>query len=218
MKIALHDSGQILIEIILATLIATMIIGAAASLIITNQKSSQISEQRNTAIFLAQEGVESMKSINENNWHRIFLPPDGTGDKDTSKGSANNYCIIIDTLNNEWILTDILTDCDIELNGIIYNRKINIDNTNREDTAIENITTTGGIDDPSTQKVKITVSYQMGKDIVVEQYLTRWRNQIFIQSDWSGGSGQIDFTDSTKYNSDDNNIDTTENILKLKSL
>ena len=218
MKIALHDSGQILIEIILATLIATMILGAAASLIITNQKSSQISEQRNTAIFLAQEGVESMKSINENNWHKIFLPPDGTGDKDTSKGSANNYCIIIDTLNNEWILTDIPADCDIEVNGIIYNRKINIDNTNREDTTIENITTTGGIDDPSTQKIKITVSYQMGKDIVVEQYLTRWRNQIFIQSDWSGGSGQVDFTDSTKYNSDDNNIDTTERILKLKSL
>ena len=218
MKIVLNNNGQILLEIILATLIGTIIIGAAASLIVVNQKSSQLSEQKITAIFLAQEGVESLKSINENNWHWIFLPPDGAGDKDISKGDANIYCLKIDTIQNEWSLTNNLTDCDINVNGIIYARKINIYNADREDDDDENITETGGIEDPSTQKVKITVSYQMGENIIIEKYLTRWRNEIFIQSDWSGGSGQSDFIDPSKYGADDSNVNVTDGNIKLKSL
>jgi len=218
MKIALNNNGQILIEIILATLIGTMIIGAAASLIVANQKSSQISEQRNTAVFLAQEGVESLKSITENNWHWIFLPPDGAGDKDISKGDGNNYCVQIDSLNNEWILTSNPVDCEIDINGIIYTRTINIYNASREDNDDENIIDPGGVEDPSTQKIKIKVSYQAGEDVIIEKYLTRWRNEIFIQSDWSGGSGQDDFTDPSKYYIDDGNIDNSGGDLKLKSL
>lgn len=218
MKIALNNNGQILIEIIIATLIGTMIIGAAASLIIANQRSSQISEQRNTAIFLAQEGAESLKSITENNWHWIFLPPDGAGDKDASKGDGNNYCVKIDSVNNEWILTNNLIDCDIDINGIIYTRTINFYNASREDNDDENIIDLGGIEDPSTQKVKIKVSYPAGEDIVIEKYLTRWRNEIFIQSDWSGGGGQSDFIDPLKYYTGDGNIDNSEGDLKLKSL
>lgn len=216
MKIVLNNNGQILIEIILATLIGTMIIGAAASLIVANQKSSQISEQRNTAVFLAQEAVESLKSITENNWHWIFLPPDGAGDKDASKGNGNNYCLKIDS--DKWILTNNPADCDIDINEIIYTRTINIYNVNREDNADENITAAAGVEDPSTQKVKITVFYPTGKDIVIEKYLTRWRNEIFIQSDWSGGGGQDDFTDPSKYYTDDGNIDVIGGDLKLKSL
>jgi type II secretory pathway pseudopilin PulG len=211
MKIALNNNGQILIEIILAILIGAMIIGAAASLIAANQKSSQISEQRNTAIFLSQEGVEALKSINENNWHAIFVPPAG-------KNDGNNNCLKIDTDNNVWTLTNNSTDCDIAVNGIIYTRTINVYNTNREDNDDENIISPGGIDDPSTQKVKIKVSYSMGEDIIIEQYLTRWRNEIFIQSNWTGSSGQDDFTDPSKYYTDDGNIDNSGGTLQLKSL
>ncbi|MBW6441173.1 hypothetical protein K0B03_04070 [Patescibacteria group bacterium] len=217
MKTGLNENGQILIEIILATLIGTMILGAAASLIIANQKSNQISQQRDVAIYLAQEGVASLKSINENNWHWIYLPPDGTGNKDTSKGTANDYCLKVDNLNHEWILTNELPDCDINVNGVTYNRKINIENVARV-TIDDSITTNGGVDDPSSQKVTMTISYQMGKDIIIEQYLTRWRNQIFIQSNWAGGGGQADFTNSSRYDTDDGNIDTTGGNLKLKSL
>ncbi len=218
MKIVLNNSGQILIEIILAVLIGTIIIGAAASLIVANQRSSQISEQKNTAVFLAQEGAESLKSIVENNWHWIFLPPDGAGDKDASKGDGNNYCLKIDIDKNEWILTNNLTDCEIDVNGIIYTRTINIYNANREDNDDENIIDPGGIEDPSTQKVKIKISYPAGEDLIIEKYLTRWRNEIFIQSDWSGGGGQDDFTDPSKYHADDGNIDNSGGDLKLKSL
>lgn len=218
MKIVLNNNGQILIEIILATLIGTMIIGAAASLIVASQKSSQISEQKNTAVLLAQEAVESLKSIVENNWHWIFLPPDGAGDKDASKGDGNNYCLKIDGVNNTWTLASNPTDCDIDVNGIIYTRTINIYNVSREDNDDENIINPGGVEDSSTQKVRIKVSYPSGEDIIVEKYLTRWRNEIFIQSDWSGGGGQDDFTDSLKYYTDDGNIDNSGGALQLKSL
>jgi type II secretory pathway pseudopilin PulG len=216
MKIALNNNGQILIEIILAILIGTMIIGAAASLIVANQKSSQASGQRDAAIFLAQEGIESLKSITENNWHSIFLPPDGAGDKDASKGDGNNYCLKIDGINNKWILTSNQADCEINVNGTIYTRTINVYNTNREDNNDENIISLGGVDDPSTQKIKVKVSYSAGEDIIIEQYLTRWRNEIFIQSDWSGGFGQDSFANPTKYYIDDGNINNSGGTLKLR--
>lgn len=220
MKIKSNNKGQILIEIILAILIGTMIIGSAANLIITNQKNSQISEQQDTAVFLAQEGVESLKSIVKNNWHWIFLPPDSSGDEETAKGDGNNYCL--KTTNNEWVLTNITADCEIEVNGTIYTRIINFENVNRTDDNNENIVLIGGIRSPSTQKATITVSSKFGPEIIIEQYLTRWKNEIFVQSNWSGGAGDQGPYNSndivTSYNSDDGNIDTSNGYLKLKSL
>ena len=232
MKKKLNQKGQLLIEILLAILIGSLIIGSAASLIVVSQKSDLISGEKNIAVLLAQEGMEAIESIKGNSWHNIYLPPDGMGDAISDKGDENIYCLkndgVIWNLSGPFPGAGPFPDCEINVNGKIYTRKIILYNTNREDNDNENITEIAAKEDPSTQKLKIVISHNNGLDIILEEYITRWKNQIFIQSDWAGGPGQLgpisikdrDFAASpiTKYDMDDTNINISEGNLKLKPL
>ena len=227
----LNQKGQLLIEILLAILIGSLIMGSTASLIVISQKSDFISGEKNIAVLLAQEGVEAVESIKNNFWHNIYLPPDGTGDAVSSKGDTNIYCLkndgIIWSLSGPFSDFGPFPDCEVNINGETYTRKIIFYNTNREDNADENITEIATEEDTSTQKLRIAVLYNNGMDVILEEYITRWKNQIFIQSDWTGGSGQLgpilikdrDFTanPTTEYDTDDTNIDVSGGNLKLKS-
>jgi type II secretory pathway pseudopilin PulG len=177
-----NQKGQLLIEILIAIAVVALIIGATSNLFLVNFKNSRFSEGKNDALLLAQEAVEAMGTITENDWHNIYLPPMGNGNKD-DKGESFVYCI--KNVSSAWTITGSFSDCEIILNGKKYTRKINIFNVNRTDAEISET----GEDDPSTQKIRVAVSYADGKDIVLEKYLTRWENDIFIQSDWLGGSG-----------------------------
>ena len=78
----------------------------------------------------------------------------------------------------------------ITLDGFEFTRYFYIENVNRD--AGGNIAVSG-TDDPSTQKATVVVSYNIsGSDRTITEtlYLTRWRNSVFRQTDWSGGSGQ----------------------------
>jgi len=190
MKIVMNQKGQLLIEILLAILVAVLLVGAASNLIFLSLKGGQVSGSKNVAISLAREGIEAIESIRDSSWHNIYLPPDGTGDAVTDKGDdpANVYYIF--KSGSTWALTKNPTDGDIAaINGIKYTRTIKIYNAKREGGGDRNIDETSGIDDPSTQKIKVTVSYPGGQDTVLEEYITRWRNNAFIQSGWAGGSG-----------------------------
>ena len=232
MKKKFNQNGQLLIEILLAILIGSLIIGSTASLIVVSQKSDFISGEKNIAVSLAQEGIEAVESIKNNSWHNIYLPPDGTGNAASDKGDANIYCLkndgIIWSLSGPFSDSGPFLDCEVNVNGEIYTRKITFYNTNRENNADENITEIATEEDPSTQKLKVAVVYNNGMDIILEEYITRWKNQTFIQSDWTEGSGQLgpilikdrDFVINsvTKYDTDDANISVSEGNLKLKPL
>lgn len=47
-------------------------------------------------------------------------------------------------------------------------------------------------------------------------YLTNWETYVWPQTDWSGGAGQAQWSDTARYDSDDGNVDTaTPGELKL---
>ncbi len=224
MKKIFNQKGALLIEILLAVLIGAIIIGAVSGLVYVSSKSGQNSGAKSAALALAEEGLEAMQSISETNWHSIYLPPDGAGDADTDKGDANPYYIYKN--GSFWALGKIILgdEGNIPIDGIIYARKIYIENVTRDKTGERQICTGVGIcaeevNDPSTQKIKAAVSKSGSADIALEEYLMRWKNDTFSQSDWSGGSGQSDFSDPSKYDSDDGNIDTSvPGSIKLKPL
>ena len=66
----------------------------------------------------------------------------------------------------------------------------------------------GSVDDPSSQKVTAVVSWGTGfgsGQVVLSDMLTRWKNAIFQQSDWSGGiSGNILINSGTTFASSSN--------------
>jgi len=215
--ITLSQKGQLLIEILLAILIAVAIIGAIANLLVLGLKSGKNSGEKNVAAALAQEGMEAIEAIQDGSWNDIYLPPDSNGNA-ADKGDLFPYYTYNDGLY--WHLSNNSLYRDIAIDGIIYSRTVYIYNVNRD--AGGNIAETGGTDDPSTQKVKIVVSYGSGSDIVFSSYLTRWKNDPFNQTDWSGSAGQSGpvsaSDDVNRYDSDDGNIeiDNPSGSLRLK--
>ncbi|MFA6096810.1 MAG: prepilin-type N-terminal cleavage/methylation domain-containing protein [Candidatus Paceibacterota bacterium] len=174
----LNSKGQLLIEMLVAIMVVAIIVIAVSNLFFVNMKEGKFTESRFDALMLAQEGMEAVKSISESSWHSIYLPPDGNGSKN-NKGESFVYCLKNDA--SSWLLTDVASDCDITLNNKVYTRKIIIDNVNRDNG---NISISSGSEDPSTQKIKIVISYADGKDAILEQYVTRWKNRIMKQDGW----------------------------------
>ena len=83
-------------------------------------------------------------------------------------------------------------------NSTAFNRYFYIENVCRTNDANYELAgvapcDSGSIDDPSTQRITGVVEWS-GKDKISNfsliRYLTRWRNDVFHQTDWSGGSGQ----------------------------
>jgi len=169
-------------------MVAAIIVVAVSNLFFVNLKEGKFTESRFDALMIAQEGMEAIKSVSESSWQNIYLPPAGNGNKD-NKGENFIYCIKSE--GSSWLLTDIISDCNIISNSRTYTRKIIIDNVKRDGG---NISESIGSDDPSTQKIKVVVSYADGKDVVLEQYLTRWKNRILKQDSWSAAppSGQTE--------------------------
>lgn len=180
----LDSKGQLLIEMLVAITVAAIIIVGISNLYFVNMEAGKFTEKRSDVLMLAQEGMEAINSISSTSWHSIYLPPDGNGNKD-NKGDSFPYCLKNDA--SGWFLTDSIADCDITLNGKQYTRKVFIFNTSRDNGSISESL---GTDDPSTQKLKIVVSYAGGADLNLNQYVTRSKNNIVKQTSWSSPTPQ----------------------------
>lgn len=207
-----------LIEMLLAILIAAVVIGGVILLMTGSSQSGKNSGTQSAAVALAQEGLEAMEAIRDttNGWHNIYLPPDGNG---SAGDKGDSYPYYIYKNGSAWELSTNTANRDIIIDGITYSRTIYIYNASRNATGDREIVASGGVNDPSTQKIKVKVSQSGGKDIVFEEYLTRWKNDTFLTTDWSGGSGQQGpiVSPDNSYASDDGNIDTgTAGSIKLK--
>lgn len=224
-----NQQGYLLVEILLALAIVSAIIGSVSALIAVSLKSGQVSGQKSSAIGLAEEGLEAMRVISETDWNDIYLPPDGTGDPDTDKGEIEANAYYVYKKDNggsySWELTKDSAKGNIFVNEVLYTRKIYIFNVNRNKTGERQICTGAGIcadgeiADPSTQRIKVKVLEANGTNAVMEEYLSRWKNNSSSQTDWSGGSGQADYVNPSKYDSNlDGNIEINNpaGSIKLK--
>ncbi len=79
----------------------------------------------------------------------------------------------------------------------VFTRYFSIENTCRTANSSSSLEAApcsfGYFIDPSTQKVTALVTWptaQASGEVKLVEFLTRWKNEIFHQSDWSGGSGQ----------------------------
>jgi type II secretory pathway pseudopilin PulG len=88
-------------------------------------------------------------------------------------------------------------------NSAVFNRYFYVENANRDlcgggsitsnatTSCVAGLGTTGVADDPSTQKITVTAGWDSGAKTISKVFdLTRYRNKLFTQTDWSGGSGQ----------------------------
>lgn len=74
-------------------------------------------------------------------------------------------------------------------NSAIFSRSFYIENVERNAGAI---VSSGGVNDPSTQKITAVTEWQAAAStstITLSDFVVRWRNEIFNQTDWSGQTG-----------------------------
>lgn len=174
-KKRINFNGQSLVEIIIAMAIGTILIGASVGSIVLllkynlNTKTVQIASSLNRQI------MDDIRSISESDWLLIF---------NKNKGASNQYYLSSSTRQ---IVSGVET---LTVENRSFSRYFYIDNVNRVGG---NITETGGVDDPSTQKITAIVQWGGGGNIKEVQYLTRFRNTVFVQTDWSDGFNQENF-------------------------
>ncbi len=186
-----HIKGQSLVEVLIAISVGAILIGGAAAVIVPVIRSNFETRTIQIAGSLAQEYLDNLQSMAESNWYNIYNPP-------ASKGSGSQFYLTASSTT--FVISSGSTSTIVE--GKSYTRYFSIENVSRNSCGAGDITTDaittcssgpgslGVADDPSTQKITVTVNWEGGRSITKVQYFTRSRNKVFVQSDWSGGAGQ----------------------------
>lgn len=183
-------SGQLLLEILVAIAAAAIVFTLGAQLVYVSLQSSRSAGEKNTALGLAEETFEAVRSAATEKWQNLFNLTKGTTNYFPQKSAGNL----------KWILT--LGSEDITINNIVYTRSFTIQNVCRDTTAgaraITGITdtggstttcaTSGGSHDPSSQRVSVSISWPNAVSLSSNEYLTRWRNKVCPQINWDANA------------------------------
>lgn len=175
-------SGQSIIEIIIALVIGVILLGAASASVVLILKNSLKSKDVQIAASLAQELIDNVRVISEGDWNNVYNL--------SLKGQNSQYYI-----NNA--VREITNGTEnLTIGEKNFTRYFSIENVNRDVCGAGNITNaptdacvagTGILEDPSSQKIAVKVERNGDVLANITQYLTRYGNNIFNQTDWSGG-------------------------------
>lgn len=207
-----YNQGQILAELILAIAIVAIIGVIIAELTVTSTRLAGNSSAGLAKLRLAEEALEALRAISQGNdsssqgWNRIYLPPDGTGDPELSKGAAHPYHL--GQSGNMWTL--LAGEESLTLSDTDYQRKIIIENVSRDPL-------TGAIEavynlinkDPATQKITVTVAAPTSLPVTLTAFVSRYLNEGSRQTGWNGGiqTGPFPATSSVDTISSSQNTD-----------
>ncbi len=186
-----HQRGQSILEVIVAMAIFALIGAAMVAMVVGSFIALTQGGEQTQAEALAQEGIEAVRSIRDGAWNEIIYSQSA-----------------VTTSSSQWIFSGEGTDETIGQ----YSRTITFSNVCRDGS--NDITTCpGSYTDVHSKQAAVSVSWETREGITntVQRiaYLTNWDSREWTQTDWSGGSGQTTWSDATKYDSDDGNIDNS---------
>jgi hypothetical protein len=193
-------SGQSMFEIIIAMAIFSLISSAMITMSLGGFTGLEQGAERTQAESLAQEGIEAVKSIRAGAWNEIIYNQSS-----------------VSTSSNQWIFDG---EGSTEIIGQFTRDIVFVDIC--RDVVHEIVSCPGTYIDIHTKKIIVTIDWEIrpgvNNSVHREAYLTNWDSQNWIQTDWSGGSGQNIWSNITEYDTD-NNIDySTGGEIKLASI
>jgi len=188
----MNNRGQSLLEVILAMAIFGIISATMISLSLGGFVSLGQGGEQTAAEGLAQEGVEAVRSIKDRAWNELVFV--------TSSVSVKNQ---------QWVLSGEGTTEKIGK----YSRVISFADVCRDDK--HNIAVCpAAYNDVQTKNLASVVTWlvRAGVENTVQQVslVTNWDAKQWVQTNWRGGFGQKIWSDSSKYGSDDGNVDNTK--------
>ncbi len=168
MKNIFKNSGQTLVELLITIGLAAILLPALLGAFSITRSGRAQMDQRIKAIAFLQEGEESLRVIRANDWTNLAdgtFHPVATATTWTLAPNAEN----LGDFTRQIVISDIYRDA----NG--------------------NIATTGGVLDPSTKQVTVTVSWNnpLTGSVTDVSYLTRHKNIAEVQTtvtDFSTGT------------------------------
>ena len=188
--------GASLVEVILAiaifSLVATAIIGLVSGVFVTQAQAGQ----QVLAQVYAEEGIEAARAIRRRAWNLL---------------ANNSYGLDNSPGYWEWSSApEMIGD---------YTRVITVEDVCRD--VVGDIADCPAVSiDLQTKKITSQVTWEaitvITNNVTLITYLTNWQSKDWNQSDWSGGSGQLIWSDPSRYWTDDGNIDfSSAGIIRL---
>ncbi len=172
--------------------VGAILIGTAAVLLAATLRMSSQNKFLQAASFLSQDLMEKVTVYAERQWYC------GTG--------CSGYGIANLTANAHYYLSQTAPspftasagdEFPLTIEGVAYTRYFYVEDVVRDQcgtgTIVSNPVTlctsaqTGNDVDPSTKRVTVVTSWPSGGTVTLVRYLTRSRNVVTIQTDWSGG-------------------------------
>ena len=200
------QKGSLLLELLIVIALLAVILATGSEAVFVSLQSGKVSGERDVAMGLANEGLEATRSATEENWLNTYLLTRGAQYYATSTAVAGKWTLASGSQT-------------IVVNNATYTRYVVISNVSR-DVPTRNIETTyvANDDDPSTQKITVTVSWPNADPVTASEYLFRWKNKSCSQGSWvgTGGSGNaVQACGTTTYDTIDTTVSTSSGTLKL---
>lgn len=196
----INNKGQSLLEVILAIALFGFICSALVSMSLGGFSSLRQGGEYVQAEALATQGIEAVRAIRDSAWNKIIY--------------ANSA---VTSTGNVWQFVGENTSSTVGK----FTRIINFASVCRD--VSNNITACpGSYTDLNSKQATVTVNWLSEHNAVntIQKvtYLTNWESREWTQTNWSGGDGQAIWSDVTKYDSEDGNLDdATAGEIKLKS-
>ncbi|MFA5927219.1 MAG: prepilin-type N-terminal cleavage/methylation domain-containing protein [Patescibacteria group bacterium] len=176
---AKHKKGFGLIEVLLASVITAMMLGALISVGRVALASNQNALERTQAAYLAQQGIEVVRQIRDTNWI-----DGGTTSWDSLTGNTKLHTVDVANYKLRWdsgryLLEPDLTSAGeiIDIGGNSFRREIQVQNESQMGTLVP---TDGSLTHyargDSVLRVVVVVKFRDGtKEVSVSEILTNWR-------------------------------------------
>lgn len=207
-----RESGQLLLEVLVVIAVASVVIAVTAQMIYVSMRSNKTAGDKNVALGLVEETLEGVRSAATERWTDLYA---------VSKGQILYYP---QKSAGKWVITS--GSENVTINGVAYTRSFTVQNVCRDTSSrditgisdtngsVTTCTGSGGGHDPSSQQISATVTWS-GGSVVSQEYLTRWRNKICIQTGWTGTGGGANTCPATTYESKTNINTSTGTSIEL---
>jgi len=171
-----------IIEVLIASAIITVILAALTMTGRATLNSSSYLQERTQALYLAQEGIESVRQMRDSAW----IDTDSNTNWGTIAGLSGDHVIAYDSNTSGFVATGSAnTGKDLTVDGKNFTRLITFSNVGGlipDDSSQSggSVYATGtGTTPPNAKKVTATVSWASAlggnKSISVSEVLTNWR-------------------------------------------
>jgi len=188
----LHNhKGQSLLEVVVAMAVFALFAASLVTLSTGGFAGLEQGGEYTQAAALADEGIEAVRSVRDHAYNELVFVTSSVG-----------------VSGGRWVFSGEGTT---EVVGQ-FTRTISFEDVCR-DGAGEVAACPASYADVHTKQVAVAVSWDTGIGVenVVERfaYVTNWDSADWVQTDWSGGDGQGEWSNTTQYDSDDGNTEVS---------